>query len=464
MEQSTFNQQLLDFLWASRTPFHAVQQMKSVLVSAGYQHLKESEAWDLGASGRYFITRNDSSIIAFNWNGAAEPSQGLRLVGAHTDSPCLKVKPQPSINKHGLLQLGVEVYGGALLNPWFDRDLSIAGRIVARNPQGELVSVLVDVEAPVAVIPSLAIHLDRDANDSRKVNPQTHLPVILCDLPQNNQEDSDNNYASAVASDQGKKPAKPHDFSDILNQWLAQSRTGEAELQVVDHELFFYDTQPPAVTGFHGDYISSARLDNLLSCFVGLQALINADGSQPAMLICSDHEEIGSTSAAGANGAMLTSTLDRLYPDAEQRARVISHSLLISSDNAHAVHPNYSDRHDSNHMPQLNHGPVLKINANQRYATNAVSGAQFRDICQRSNVPLQTFVNRTDMGCGSTIGPITAAKLGITTLDVGLPTYAMHSIREMAGAKDAINFERVLRTFYNQPVGFNNLPESWARI
>jgi aspartyl aminopeptidase len=218
---------------------------------------------------------------------------------------------------------------------------------------------------------------------------------------------------------------------------------------VLDYEISFYDTQKAAVTGLSGDFISSARLDNLLSCYVGLQSLLAAEGKRSALLICTDHEEVGSQSSSGAQGTFLQSVLQRLTQTQENYQRMMERSMLISADNAHAIHPNYPDRHDAEHGPILNRGPVIKTNANQRYATNSETSAVFRQLCEQHDVQVQDFVVRTDMACGSTIGPITASTLGIRTLDIGVPTYAMHSIREMAGSRDAAMLCRVLTAFYN---------------
>lgn len=427
MSTEPFNQQLLKYIGNSPTPFHAVRNLRELLDDAGFQSLPEEDAWALKKGGRYYITRNGSSIIAFVMGQIPVEESGIRMVGAHTDSPCLKVKPKPELNRQGYFQLGVEVYGGALLNPWFDRDLSIAGRVIVDNGEGKLCQGLIDLQRPVAVIPSLAIHLDRDANNERKVNPQTDIPPVL--------------FKDA------KKDIK--DFREVLSEALSHTSTSLAGKKIVDYELYFYDCQQPAITGWRDEFISSARLDNLLSCFTGLKALLEGGDRQTTMLICNDHEEVGSVSACGANGPMLQSLLERLYPQPEQLTRIIRRSLMVSADNAHGVHPNYADRHDGNHGPILNAGPVLKINANQRYATNGVTSAIFRQLCEKADVPLQVFVNRTDLGCGSTIGPITAAMLGVQTLDVGVPTFAMHSIREMAGSEDAHNLYRALTEFYS---------------
>jgi aspartyl aminopeptidase len=416
---------LLDFLQASPTPFHAVQTMLQRLQQAGFVLLRERDSWQL-AAGKYVVLRNDSTICAFVLNGDDLLDNGLRIAGAHTDSPCLKVKPQPELTSKGVHQLGVEVYGGALLNPWFDRDLSIAGRVSFVDAQGKLGSRLINFKRPVAIIPSLAIHLDREANQNRSINTQTQLPPLLM----LEQKDQTWNWRETL---------------------LAQLRSEHPPLaveKILDYELSLYDTQPPAQTGLQNDFVSSARLDNLLSCFVGMRALINSGDKVNAILICSDHEEVGSASAAGAQGPLLKSVIERIAGSSENATRIIDRSMLVSCDNAHAIHPNFSDKHDANHGPQMNRGPVIKINNNQRYATNSETAAVFRHLCEQQNVPVQTFVVRSDMACGSTIGPITATEIGIKTVDVGVPQLAMHSIREIAGFQDVVSLEKVLHVFF----------------
>jgi len=349
------------------------------------------------------------------------------MVGAHTDSPCLMVKPQPELVRQGCFQLGVQVYGGALLNPWFDRDLSLAGRVSYRDGRGRLCSALLDFGRAIATIPSLAIHLDREANQNRTVNAQTDIVPLL-----------------SLASEK-----EVPDFRELLAEQLRHQHPGIDLEQVLDFELSFYDTQPAAPVGMHNEFIASARLDNLLSCFTGLEALLQAGGEQSCLLICNDHEEVGSLSTSGAQGPLLRSVLRRLAGDEERYVRLTASSLMISADNAHGIHPNYADRHDANHGPRINGGPVIKINANQRYATNSETASLYRMLAQEEGVPVQSFVVRSDMGCGSTIGPITAGGTGIPTLDIGVPTFAMHSIRELAGSEDAWGLCRVLRRFYD---------------
>jgi len=437
MQDVDFVNGLTEFIKNSPTPYHAVELMSAILERNGYRKLEETEQWSmqgLQASGeRFYVTRNDSSIIAFELNQPLAEA-GVRMVGAHTDSPCLKVKPNPEIVNNQYLQLGVEVYGGALLNPWFDRDLSLAGRVSYLNENGAIDNQLINLEKAIAVIPSLAIHLDREANSKREINSQNHLPPILMKLPKGETEDE-------------------ADFNVILQQIVnANLEQGEA-LKILDYELSFYDTQAPAVIGLHDDFIASARLDNLLSCYTGLMALID-DDTQPGeekqnkLLVCNDHEEVGSMSAAGAQGPFLKSVLERLCSSDEDFTRMIAQSTMISADNAHGVHPNYADKHDKNHGPVMNDGPVIKVNANQRYATSSETGAMFKHLCELADVPVQSFVVRSDMGCGSTIGPITASELGVKTVDVGVPTFAMHSVRELAGRWDAFYLYRALKVFF----------------
>jgi len=418
-----FNEDLLRFLDASPTPFHAVETMAMALRAAGFEALDERDEWQLKLGGRYFVVRNGSSLVAFSCGEGNLLQRGWRMVGAHTDSPNLKVKPTPELHRHGYFQLGVEVYGGALLNPWFDRDLGLAGRVNYENSQGDMRSCLLNITRPVGLIPSLAIHLDREANNSRTVNPQKDLPVVLL------------------------QSEEKQDFRALLAEALAAQGVADVAT-VLDYELSFYDCQNAAIVGWNGDFIASARLDNLLSCYIGMQALLNSDAQSHTILVCNDHEEVGSQSAVGAQGPMLESVLRRIAGDEVSLQRAMANSMMISADNAHGIHPNFSDRHDANHGPLLNAGPVIKNNVNQRYATNSDTSSLFRRLCADEGVAVQSFVVRSDMACGSTVGPLTAAALGVKTLDVGVPTFAMHSIRELAGSQDAYKLTKVLAAFY----------------
>ncbi|MCH8176496.1 MAG: M18 family aminopeptidase [Proteobacteria bacterium] len=432
MSSASFNDELLVFLGQSPTPFHAVANMSTLLHEAGFERLDETLPWQLKKQSHYYVMRNDSALVAFKTGALAVVSDGLRLAGTHTDSPCLKLKPSSEIHRHGYLQLGVEVYGGALLHPWFDRDLSLAGRVDFQTHSGELGSTLIDLREPIAFIPSLAIHLDRDVNKGRAVNPQKELSPILLQLPAG------------------------EDFSldAFLLQHLRQQNDAEDIDKILAHELMLYDTQAATMVGLQQQFIASARLDNLLSCFLAIKALLASDDSHASVLVCNDHEEVGSVSSAGAQGPFLKAVLERMIAAEDDSSdaleRVVRQSMLLSIDNAHGIHPNYADKHDEKHRPVLDGGPVIKINANQRYASNSRSVAFFKSLCAELGVPCQSFVMRNDMACGSTIGPITAAELGITTIDIGIATLGMHSIRELSGAKDPEVLCNVVTRFYNR--------------
>ncbi|MDF1875564.1 M18 family aminopeptidase [Sulfurimonas sp. SAG-AH-194-I05] len=417
MKKQDFNEGLLGFLNASPTPFHATLNMSMMLENAGFTKLNEVDTWELQEGAKYFVTRNDSSVIAFTFPHAKE----YIMVGAHTDSPNLKLKPNPVIKEHGVIKFGVESYGGLLLNPWFDRDLSLAGRVSYLDADDTIQDALVNVQKAVAIIPSLAIHLDDKANKERTVNKQTDMCPIL------------------TTNDD-------FEFEEFLKWQLAKQDILDVK-ELYASELSFYDTQKASHVGLHDDFIASARLDNLLSCYVGLLAICSVENDKPMLFIASDHEEVGSESTSGAGGSFLENTLRRMFPDYNDYMKMIRSSLMISADNAHAIHPNFPSKHDSKHAPYINKGSVIKVNANQRYASNSTTISRFMNVAKSLNEPYQEFVTRSDMGCGSTIGPITATRLGIDTLDIGLPTYGMHSIRELCGSDDAHSLYRILVGF-----------------
>lgn len=431
MSSSRFNQELLQFLQDSPTAFHAVASMRVLLDEAGFQMLLESESWDLKPNSKYYVVRNDSALIAFKTSRQSLLQHGVHMTGAHTDSPCLKLKPSPETEGNGYTQLGVEVYGGALYGPWFDRDLSLAGRVNFQTRSGAIQSALIDLRDPVATIPSLAIHLHRDVHENRTINPQKELMPIL------------------MLSEK-----KKFNLDSFLLAQIRKQAKHRAASKVLAHELYLYDSQAPALIGLEKQFIASARLDNLLSCYVACKALIKSKQDYASLLVCNDHEEVGSASASGAQGPFLQAVLERLaaMEDANRDSiqRLASQSTFLSIDNAHGVHPNYVEKHDDQHKPVLNAGPVIKLNANQRYASNSETVALFKSICNRAKVPYQQFVMRNDMACGSTIGPITAAETGIKTVDIGVATFAMHSIRELAGADDPAALAKVVSAFYNR--------------
>ena len=418
--------ELLTFLGEAVTPFHAVAAMSRRLTSAGFEAVTAFGPDTMVPGKGYFMTRQGSSLIALR-AGEGEPNEGLRLIGAHTDSPNLSVKPNPVLGRGGCVQLSVDVYGGALLNPWFDRDLALAGRVTLLSKEGQLESVLFNSGAAVAIVPSLAIHLDREANKQRSINPQKDiLPLVM--------------LGEADTFD--------------LKAWLAERLAGENSdyhgMRVMDYELSLYDTQRPGRVGIDQSFIASARLDNLLSCYAGLSAMIDATDAEWSMLVATDHEEVGSASTVGAQGPMLMDALTALMP-APQRNQTLRHaSWMLSVDNAHAVHPNYMDKHDDQHSPRLGGGPVIKINRNQRYATDSEGAARLRLLAERAEVDVQAFVMRADLACGSTIGPITATETGIPTTDLGVPTLAMHSIRELACVEDIPQLTALLQAFYRR--------------
>ena len=414
--------ELISFLRSSPTAFHAAAAAAALLAEQGFVRLDEQAAWGRLPAGKYFVLRNESSLIGFTWSDSAP----FRMIGAHTDSPGLKLKPKPLRREQGCLQLAVEIYGGALLRPWFDRELSVAGRAAWQDKNGGLRSALLDFQRPVAIIPSLAIHLNREANKQQEINAQTDMAPLI------------GLAAETVA-----------DFQELLREELRRCCPGADPAGIIDHELFLYDPAPPALTGLNGEFITGARLDNLVSCFAAVQALRSADSGLNCLIVLNDHEEVGSVSAAGAQGPFLRDVLERLLPEAEERQAALRGSFFISADNAHAVHPNFAAKHDALHLPQLGKGPVIKFNANQRYATTAASAARFRQLCAEAGVPAQDFVSRSDMGCGSTIGPLTAAGIGVETVDVGIPSLAMHSVRETAASVDCWHFCRALSRFFS---------------
>lgn len=393
------------YLDASPSPFHAAANAAARLSAAGFVEVDITASWpDLPTAG-YVL--DGGSIVA--WRHAfAQPTAPFRIAGAHTDSPGLRVKPRPDDGVAGWRQLNVEVYGGILNNSWLDRDLAIAGRLTLADGT----SVLVDAREPVARVPQLAVHLDRGVNDGLKLDAQQHLRPIW----------------GVGAPERGG-----------FARWIAE-RAGCDE--PVFWELCLYDAQPAARLGAGGELLASGRLDNQLSCWAAVDALAAAappaDGV--AMVVLNDHEEVGSASTTGAAGPLLERVIERHVlargGTRDDVLRALAVSACISADNAHAVHPNYTDRHDPDHRPMVNAGPAIKINSNQRYATSSATAAMFRRACEDAGVPFQVFVSRNNVPCGSTIGPITATRLGIPTVDVGIPQLSMHSARELCGVLD----------------------------
>ena len=424
---------LLSFIDRSPTPYHAVAESVVRLQAAGYRAIREDEVWDFAPGDRRYAVRHEGSLVAFQIGETSPADGGFRIVGAHTDSPNLHVKPRPDVNANGYRQLGVEPYGGALLHTWLDRDLSLAGRVTLRG-EIEPRTVLIDFARPILRIPNLAIHLQTKANkEGLKLEAQQHmLPIIGM--------------------------AESPDLRDLLASELrAQNQLEVDPSDVLAFDLMTYDVQPSVVAGVRGEFIHAARLDNLASCHAGLTALIGASSAPlpqyTRVVVLYDHEEVGSRSAQGAASPLLAGALERTISgfkggEPQGLERALSRSTLISADMAHAVHPNYPDRHEPQHRPIIGRGPVIKINANQSYASDAQTAGFFADLCQPLGIEPQHFVSHSDLSCGSTIGPITAARIGIRTVDVGNPMLSMHSCREMAGAADVKPMIDVLRSFF----------------
>ncbi|KAG6747173.1 hypothetical protein POTOM_049554 [Populus tomentosa] len=480
---------LIDFLNASPTAFHAVEEAKRRLKNAGFEQVSERQDWKLEAGKRYFFTRNHSTIVAF----------------AIGKNPCLKLKPVSKclgngstgqVTKGGFLEVGVQTYGGGLWHTWFDRDLTVAGRVIVKEEKDGSVSYshrLVRIEEPIMRVPTIAIHLERTVNtDGFKVNTQSQLlPVLATSIKaelnkavaENGPVKSEEVQADGKKSDKGTISSKHH---SLVLEMIANQIGCEVD-DICDFELQACDTQPSVVAGAAKEFIFSGRLDNLCSSFCslklvlvyggmsftidsgikfGYEALIDATSSESdledesgvRMVALFDHEEVGSDSAQGAGSPVMLDALSRITSsfnsDSKLLPKAIQKSYLVSADMAHALHPNYMDKHEENHQPKLHGGLVIKHNANQRYATNAVTSFLFREIATKHNLPTQDFVVRNDMGCGSTIGPILASGVGIRTVDVGAPQLSMHSIREMCAVDDVKYSYEHFKAFFQE---FSNL-------
>ena len=409
------------FVSASPSSFHAAREGARRLAAAGFTGLDETRGWPAGP-GKYFVVR-DGALIAWITPGTAGPATGFSILGTHTDSPSFKLKPRPTTGRLGWLQAGVEVYGGPLLNSWLDRELQLAGRMVTLDGEERLVET-----GPLLRFPQLAIHLDRAVNEGLKLDKQQQMnPVWGLGDPS---------------------------AADLVG--LLAAKAGLPADQIGGYDIVAADTQEPRVFGARDEFFASGRLDNLSSVHAGLTALIAAadaktDGSI-AVLAAFDHEEVGSASRSGAAGPFLEDVLNRITDSLGgspvDRQRAFAASFCISADAGHAVHPNYAERHDPANQPVLNGGPLLKINANQRYTTDAPGAARWAALCARAEIPYQEFVSHNSVPCGSTIGPLTATRLGIRTVDVGIPLLSMHSAREMAGVQDPFRLAAVSEVFF----------------
>jgi aspartyl aminopeptidase len=416
---------MLAFIDASPSPFHACATAAERLEEAGFTALDETASWPTEPGRRY--VRRGGSLVAWATGAGAAPSTPFRMVGAHTDSPNLRVKPHPDTGRAGYRQLAVEVYGGALLNSWLDRDLGLSGRVVVRTPTGPEARLLL-VQRPAFRVPQLAIHLDREiTTKGLLLNAQQHLSPLW-----GMGEVSPGTFAAFVAETVGADPG------DLLG-W----------------DLMLHDVAPATRAGLHDELVSAGRLDNLCSSWAGLEALIAtgdpAPGAPIPLLVLFDHEEVGSTSDRGAASTLVPAIVERIVlgqgGGRAELLQALAGSVCLSADMAHATHPNYADRHEPGHQIAINAGPVLKVNSNVRYASDAASTAALVLACEQAGVPLQRYAHRTDLPCGSTIGPITAAVLGVPTVDVGAPQLAMHSCRELCGAEDPPRYAAAMAAF-----------------
>ncbi|KAJ1287248.1 hypothetical protein BS78_03G416300 [Paspalum vaginatum] len=444
---------LLDYLNESWTQFHATAEAKRQLLDAGFKLLSESDDWDLQPGGRYFFTRNMSCLVAFAIGEKYRLGNGFNIIAAHTDSPCLKLKPRSAAFKSGHQMVNVQTYGSGLWHTWFDRDLTLAGRVILKAADGSFKHKLVKLTRPLMRVPTLAIHLDRTVNsDGFKPNLETHLVPLLATKHEEPATNSDDKSSSST-----KVTHHP-----LLLQILSEEIGCDSD-EIIGMELNVCDTQPSCLGGGNNEFIYSGRLDNLASCYCALRSLV--DSSKAAeqlsnekairMIAMFDNEEVGSDSMQGAGAPTMFQAMRRIVDSLMHQSmgegaleRAIHSSFLVSADMAHALHPNHPEKHEECHRPELQKGLVIKHNANQRYATSAVTAFLFKEIARIHNLPVQEFVVRNDMGCGSTIGPILASGVGIRTVDCGIPQLSMHSIREMCGKEDVDTAYRHFKAFF----------------
>ncbi len=425
MNQKKYNQSLFQFIDSSPSPFHAVDTIRQQLHTAGFTRLYEDKKWELKKGKSYFIIRDQGAIIAFTLGKEETVSDGFRIITAHTDSPGLKIKPNAESTPGSLVKLGVEIYGSPLLSTWFDRELRIAGRICYINTKNEVCSRLVRTKNGILYIPSVAVHLHRDAHTKNEINQQNHLPPLL-----------------------GQNLAQiPLDLSTILQTLAKENFSTDGGEKPVSFDLFCADSTPAGFTGVNSEFIAAPQLDNLLSCHAGMHVLKNSNNRKNVLLFCANHEENGSLSDSGAQGSFIEDVFTRICDTPGKYHICKANSFIVSVDNAHATHPNYADKSDKNHEIHLNKGPVIKINANQRYTTSAISSAIYKAVCRSVDINPQEFVMRSDMPCGSTIGPIVSSKLGISSVDIGAATLGMHSIRELTGSTDPLLLYSTLLSF-----------------
>jgi len=407
------------FLSRAKTTYHAVAETVTQLNNAGFRPLDPKDNWSLKPNDRCYIVKN-GTVVALTVPTNLNYADGFRMVAAHTDSPCLKVKPQPQFAEAGVQLLGLDVYGGAILNTWFDRDLTIAGKVVAKSGD-KLQQYIVDFGKAIGVVPNVAIHLNREVNNGIKISRQNHLNLVAT-------------------------TNKKFNFNDFL---LAEIQKQDRNVsKIYSYDLNLVDCNPASLIGMASEFLASSRIDNLLSCAVALESLLQADSKLFNIMVLYDHEEVGSVSNTGAASDLFKQIVQRIINDDAIYARCIANSLCLSVDGAHALHPNFLEKYEPRHAPLINQGVVLKSNVNQRYGTDSSGFALITQLAEAIKIPLQQFVVHSDLSCGTTIGPITASQLGVDVIDLGVAQWAMHSSREMAGCSDVDDLKQLLIAFY----------------
>ena len=436
-EAITLAEDLINFINRSSTAFHCVNEIISDLRNNGFISLKETDKWELEKGGKYYLNRNNSSLIAFVLGEDDLRDSGFKIAGAHTDSPSLKIKNEGASVKGGLLRMSVEPYGGGINATWLDRNLSLAGRVIIRKETGVHLSEYIDLKDPVAIIPNQAIHMNRELNKGFEYNKQNHLQAVL----------------GKVKEDEQENPAS------IFKQMIADNMDVDRD-SIIDMELFLYDVQPGLINGMNREFITSSRLDNLAMCHSVSKALFedNISNKETSVAVFFDNEEIGSKTIQGADSSFLRDILDRITVatggDLEDTYRSRARSFSISADGAHAFHPNFTESHDPSYTPLMNGGPVIKISSTYKYSTTSETSSVFKKLCNDADVPYQELINRSDILSGSTIGTITSALTGIKSIDVGSPMFAMHSIRETSGVMDHFYMTEVLKRFFKYDLNY----------
>jgi len=460
----------LDFVNKTGSPYHTVSACVETLRAAGFQELPDGTAWELKRGGKYFVTKNFSEIMAFTVGGKFRndgEESGFCMIGTHSDSPCLRLRPNSKIGSSGMLQVGIMTYGGGMWHTWFDRPLGVAGKVIVRQANGAMAERLVHIPKPLMVLPNLAIHLyNAEEHKGFAPNKESNLQPVICSK----------SFDDAAASSNGRTP-DPKDpiyarHHAVLLEAVAKELGCKCE-DIVDADLCLMDASPSNLVGVYEEFISSPRIDNVVSTWAAMKGIADyatsgdnlANSVDICVAVSFDDEEVGSESFVGAQSetfpAWLTRILNCFQVPLTQQPRIYTRSFMVSADCAHGVHPNYAAKHQTEHRPEFHKGIVIKTNANQRYATTPMTASLFREICKKADVPVQDFIVRNDSPCGTTIGPISASKLGVRTIDVGAPQWSMHSIRETCATSDAGHLLNLCTSFYKE---FRKIDDAAAQL